>query len=820
MKKHLLIGILLIILLCNSSVFAMGKIRDSLLGTFEARITRTDKLTLDTLTEMNLIISTVRPNMYTEVYVTEEEYKQLELLGYPIYKLPERLSKGPPPGYPTFAEMSAHLDSVANEHSDICRLWSAGTASDGNELWIMKISDNPDNEEDEPEFFYKSHMHGDEYVCMPMMTNLIDYLTDNYGTDTQVTRLVDSVEIWILPLMNPYGYINSSRGNAGGTDLNRNFPDRIDDPTNTPDGRAIETQIVWGIHNEHNFVLSANFHSGALVVNYPWDSNESGANVYTATNEDDLFIDISLAYSTLNLPMYNSVYYPQGITNGADWYVIYGGMQDWAYHWYACNEVTIELDVDKYTPWAEIPDFWDDNRESLLAYMECCLEGIRGVILDATTKAPLEAIITIEGIDDVERKTDPDVGDYYWMCLPGTYNMTINVDGYMPRTINNILVNDGSATRVDILMSHPQELVSSEAHIDTLNNSDEDMFYFHIPNDATEFIIEATSNGGNNLDIYITYNAFPNISHCDYTSSGTTINMNISEASSPPLAKGNYYILVEGTNNDEYTITATHNGNSGLLLYDDGSAESEQGVDVDNIIGVKFTPSVYPVSLNSYLFYIYNITDNPNIKVEVYDDDGSAGKPGTLLTGPISGTVTETGWLQINDPNKIIISEGSFYVCLKWLENNNPTLGMDENTPPDGKNYFRIGGLWYTFEEMGITNKSAMIRVIAPETTYTGEDPEPDMPEQYILEQNYPNPFNPNTSIKYSLTKPSKVNLQIYNLKGELIRTLVDENKTEGNYTITWNGTDDAGIKVSSGVYIYTLKSDYFTSSKKMILLK
>jgi len=84
----------------------------------------------------------------------------------------------------------------------------------------------------------------------------------------------------------------------------------------------------------------------------------------------------------------------------------------------------------------------------------------------------------------------------------------------------------------------------------------------------------------------------------------------------------------------------------------------------------------------------------------------------------------------------------------------------------------------------------------------------------------YPNPFNPNTSIKYSLTKSSKVNLQIYNLRGELVRTLVDENKTIGNYNITWNGTDDAGLKVSSGVYIYTLTSDYFTSSKKMILLK
>jgi hypothetical protein len=83
------------------------------------------------------------------------------------------------------------------------------------------------------------------------------------------------------------------------------------------------------------------------------------------------------------------------------------------------------------------------------------------------------------------------------------------------------------------------------------------------------------------------------------------------------------------------------------------------------------------------------------------------------------------------------------------------------------------------------------------------------------LEQNYPNPFNPSTTIKFSIPKKSTVKLTIYNQLGELIQTLVNEEKSTGTYEITFNGQD-----LASGIYFYQIKANNFVSTKKLVLLK
>ena len=80
-----------------------------------------------------------------------------------------------------------------------------------------------------------------------------------------------------------------------------------------------------------------------------------------------------------------------------------------------------------------------------------------------------------------------------------------------------------------------------------------------------------------------------------------------------------------------------------------------------------------------------------------------------------------------------------------------------------------------------------------------------EIPKKFSLNQNYPNPFNPETTIKYELPKTSKVKLQIFNILGQKIKTLVDEEKQPGYYSVKWNGINDYGVKVSSGIYIYRL---------------
>ena len=90
----------------------------------------------------------------------------------------------------------------------------------------------------------------------------------------------------------------------------------------------------------------------------------------------------------------------------------------------------------------------------------------------------------------------------------------------------------------------------------------------------------------------------------------------------------------------------------------------------------------------------------------------------------------------------------------------------------------------------------------------------------FILSQNYPNPFNPITKIQYYLKKGSKVKLKIFNSKGQLIRTLVNDFQQTGNYLITWDGTNHLGNKVSSGIYFYCLSTEEFKEQKKMELIR
>ena len=86
--------------------------------------------------------------------------------------------------------------------------------------------------------------------------------------------------------------------------------------------------------------------------------------------------------------------------------------------------------------------------------------------------------------------------------------------------------------------------------------------------------------------------------------------------------------------------------------------------------------------------------------------------------------------------------------------------------------------------------------------------------------QNYPNPFNLETIINYNLSNPGMVNLSIYNIKGELIKTLLNEKEKAGERSVLWNGKDNYQKQVSSGIYLYKMKAGKYTSTKKMILLK
>jgi len=99
-------------------------------------------------------------------------------------------------------------------------------------------------------------------------------------------------------------------------------------------------------------------------------------------------------------------------------------------------------------------------------------------------------------------------------------------------------------------------------------------------------------------------------------------------------------------------------------------------------------------------------------------------------------------------------------------------------------------------------------------------DDQPQIPAEFSLQQNYPNPFNPSTSIKYALKENANVTLKIYNMLGQEVKTLVSANQAAGFKEVAWDGTNNSGAKVASGIYIYRLEANNFVASHKMLLMK
>jgi hypothetical protein len=94
------------------------------------------------------------------------------------------------------------------------------------------------------------------------------------------------------------------------------------------------------------------------------------------------------------------------------------------------------------------------------------------------------------------------------------------------------------------------------------------------------------------------------------------------------------------------------------------------------------------------------------------------------------------------------------------------------------------------------------------------------LPDKFELKQNYPNPFNPTTTIEVALPQNEFVTLAIYNSAGQIVKTIVSQNLTAGVYKFVWDGTNNAGMRVASGMYIYKIKAGSFTQFKKMMLIK
>ena len=401
-------------------------------------------------------------------YANEEQYNNFLKQGYDLIILTApgklivpKMSDDPKSilnwnVYPTYDAYIAMMNQFAADHPDICQLVDAGTTVQGRHILFIKISDNVNVREAEPQFMYSSSMHGDETTGYVLMLRLIDTLLTSYGTDARLTDLVNNDEIWINPLANPDGTYHggnntvygATRYNANGVDLNRNFPDPAAGPH--PDGYAWqpETIIIKTLAENNNFVLSANFHGGTEVVNYPWDT-------WSRLHADNTWwMLISHLYADTaqaNSPSGYMSGFNDGITNGYAWYRVTGGRQDFFTYFHHGREVTIEISNTKTPAASSLPAYWYYNKESFLDYIENTYYGIRGIVTD-TLGNLVKAKIEIAGheMDNSEIYSDSLTGAYYRMVAAGTYSITFSAENYFSQTISNVQAINFQSTILNI----------------------------------------------------------------------------------------------------------------------------------------------------------------------------------------------------------------------------------------------------------------------------------------------------------------------------------------------------------------------------------
>ncbi|XP_063364357.1 carboxypeptidase M isoform X1 [Cydia amplana] len=389
--------------------------------------------------------------------------------------------------YHDHEQLTRYLRAVSARYPALTALYSIGKSVQGRELWVMVVSASPyEHMLGKPDVKYVANIHGNEAVGRELLLHLIQHLVSSYDSDPYIKWLLDNTRIHLMPSMNPDGFAISKEGqcdtihgrhNARRYDLNRNFPDYFKANTKQPQP---ETEAVKEWISKIQFTLSGSLHGGALVASYPFDNTPSArlcrssvlcsvfqsyAHSPSIAPDDDVFRHLSLVYSNNHAKMSRGVScksgsprFEHGITNGAAWYPLTGGMQDYNYLWHGCMEVTLEISCCKYPPAHELPKYWQDNKESMIKYLAEAHRGAHGFVMDENGNPLERASVRVKSRDVAYHTTR--YGEFWRILLPGTYRLEVTAEGYLPQEVEFIVI-DSHPTLLNVTLHSAKGYVPS-----------------------------------------------------------------------------------------------------------------------------------------------------------------------------------------------------------------------------------------------------------------------------------------------------------------------------------------------------------------------
>ncbi len=375
------------------------------------------------------------------------------------------------PEYHTFNELKTFIDSMVSLNSNIIKVETLEyTDVEHNPIYLIKISDNPEIDEDEPSILIVGVHHAEEVLGLEISIFLIRDLIKNYNIDSLKTKFVNENEIYIIPCLNPDGhnvvteglcevwrknkrdnnnngifdYKCGVEGRGDGVDLNRNYDYLFDNAGSSEDTSEYyrgpfpfsepETRAVKNISDRENFVFAVSYHSARTgfteVIYYPW---REGINLCP----DFVFIS-EVADSFANkIPRDDSLGpYITMVTSKN----LGGFFRNWIYSKYGTFSFTVEVSDTTIPPPYKIKNICEKNVNAIYYLLKRMHKNtVKIKVMDEITGKPLKSEINLFGIDttsDVNHFTTSTNGEIYRILKPANYTVLINKEGYKPETLN------------------------------------------------------------------------------------------------------------------------------------------------------------------------------------------------------------------------------------------------------------------------------------------------------------------------------------------------------------------------------------------------
>ena len=285
-------------------------------------------------------------NNYPGIRVVEKNiYQQLEeaIAADPTYL----------DGYRSFDEIEQVLQKFVTDYPAIASLEEYGQSANGRSLYALKISDNVAENETEPELMLTASTHGDELITVEVLVRLVEKMLVGYGTNDRFTDMVDNVELFIIPVVNPDGFVRQSRY-ANGADPNRAYP-WPERPSRSP--VACVANVMSFFHN-NDIAGGLDFHASGQMVMYPW------AWTYDPVDSAD-----ELVFRNLGTAMAEENGYAMGQISRII-YVAKGSSADYYYWKTGALTYGIELATSKVPPSSRIPNVVDEAEEMTWRFVE------------------------------------------------------------------------------------------------------------------------------------------------------------------------------------------------------------------------------------------------------------------------------------------------------------------------------------------------------------------------------------------------------------------------------------------------------------------